>query len=74
MIQWIREDWGNYFDNPPTPGSDGKILVVDVYRAQQIPTVKSLLSKCKTSLVNIPLGLTSYIQSENNRKSMLKKI
>ena len=62
MIQWIREDWGNYFDNPPTPGSDGKILVVDVHRAQQTPTVKSLLSKCKTSLVDIPPELTSYIQ------------
>ena len=62
MIQWIREDWGNYFDNPPTPGSDGKILVADVHRAQQTPTVKSLLSKCKTSLVNIPPELTSYIQ------------
>ena len=37
MLTWIRNSWGNYFQNPPTPGSDGKQLIADVHRAQQTP-------------------------------------
>ena len=61
MKTWIRNDWGNVFTNPATPGSTGKILLA-VHRAQQTDGVKALLSKCKTTLVNIPSGLTPYVQ------------
>ena len=62
MKTWIRNDWGNVFTNPATPGSTGKFLLADVHRAQQTDGVKALLSKCKTTLVNIPSGLTPYVQ------------
>ena len=62
MKTWINNDWGSVFFNPPTPGSDGKILIADVHRAQQTETVKRYLSRCKTELVNVPPGLTPYVQ------------
>ena len=62
MVTWIHNDWGSYFSNPPTPGSDGKLLIVDIHRGQQTPKVKNYLRRCKTKLVNIPGGLTVYAQ------------
>ena len=34
MKRWVKEDWGNIFLNPVTPGSTGKILLADVHAAQ----------------------------------------
>ena len=62
MIKWIKTEWNNFFLNPPTPGSDGKILVADIHRAQQTDDVKRLLARCKTKLVNVPGGCTSLVQ------------
>ena len=61
MLDWIKTDWGNFFTNPSTSGSDGKILIVDIHRAQQTDDVKTFLGRCKTNLVNIPGGLTPYL-------------
>ena len=47
MKDWIKTEWSNYFRNPPTPGSTGKILVADVHRAQQTTTVKT--TSCQMS-------------------------
>ena len=33
MKEWTANERGDYFTNPPTPGSSGKILVADVHRA-----------------------------------------
>ena len=60
MIDWIRNDWGCYYTNKPTPGPIGKIA--DIHRGQQTEAVKALLAKTKTVLQNIPGGLTSYLQ------------
>ena len=30
MVKWIQSEWNHFFLNPSTPGSDGKILVVDI--------------------------------------------
>ena len=59
---WIKTEWSNYFRNPPTPGSTGKILVADVHSAQQTTTVKTFINRAKTQLVNVPPGLTPYVQ------------
>ena len=37
-----------------SPGSSGKLLVGDIYTAQQ--------TRAKTCLVNVPNGLTAYVQ------------
>ena len=62
MKAWIESEWENVFTNPPTPSSTGKILVLDMHRAQQTDDVKTLLRKHKTTLVSIPAGCTSRIQ------------
>ena len=62
MKSWIEAEWGNVFTNPPTPSSTGKILTMDMHRAQQTDDVKTLLAKHKTSVVTIPAGCTSRIQ------------
>ena len=62
MKEWTADEWANYFTNPPTPGSSGKILVVDVHRAQQIANVKKLLQNKSTLLINLPPGCTSRVQ------------
>ena len=59
MKRWVKEDWGNIFLNPATPGSTGKILLADVHAAQQTDDVKILLGKLKTTLINVPSGTTS---------------
>ena len=38
MVTWIQNDWGSYFSNPSTPGSDGKLLIADIHRGQQTDT------------------------------------
>ena len=62
MKQWVCDEWGNIFTNPPTSGSSGKILVADVHMAQQTDQVKRLLVTKKTVLVNVPPGCTSRVQ------------
>ena len=62
MKSWVKEDWGNIFLNPATPGSTGKILFADVHAAQQTDDVKILLGKLKTTLINVPSGKTSRVQ------------
>ena len=62
MVKWIQSEWNNLFLNPSTPGSDGKILVADIHRAQQTENVKKLLARCKTKLVNAPGGCTFLVQ------------
>ena len=62
MVTWIQNDWGSYFSNPPTPGSDGMLLIADIHQDQLAPKVKKYLKKCKSQLVNIPGGLTGYVQ------------
>ena len=42
-----------------------KILIADVHRGQQTNSVKELLKKYKTSLVNVPPGCTSCVQVVN---------
>ena len=39
MATWMQNDWGSYVTNPPTRGSDGKLLITDIQRRQQIPRV-----------------------------------
>ena len=56
MKEWTANEWANYFTNPPTPGSSGKILVADVHRAQQTANVKKLLQNKSTLLINVPPG------------------
>ena len=41
MKERTANEWLNYFINTPTPGSSGKILVSDVYIAQQTANVKT---------------------------------
>ena len=60
--EWTANEWANYFTNPSTPGSSGKILVADVYRAQQTANVKKLLQNKSTLLINVPPGCASRIQ------------
>ena len=62
MLKWIQNNWNNFFLNPSTPGSTGKILVADIHRAQQTEKVKQILVRCKTNLCNIPGGCTGVIQ------------
>ena len=62
MKKQISEQWGNIFINPPTTGATGKILVADVYGAQQTDGVKALLKKKNSELVNVPPGCTSRVQ------------
>ena len=62
MKAWIESEWANVFTNPPTPSSTGKILVLDMHRAQQTDDVKTLLRKHKTTLVSIPAVCTSRIK------------
>ena len=53
MKEWISTEWANPFKNPFGQNSDGKILISDVHRGQQTHSVKELLKKQKTSLVNV---------------------
>ena len=62
MVTWIQNNCGSYFSNPPTPGSNGKLLIADIYRGQETPKVKKYLRRSKTQLVNIPGGLAGYVQ------------
>ena len=62
MKEWTANEWANYFTNPLTPGSSGKILVADVHRAQQTANVKMLLQNKSTLLINVPPGCTSRVQ------------
>ena len=41
MLDWISQQGNSSFINRPTNGSSGRILIVDVHRAQQIDKVKS---------------------------------
>ena len=63
MKLWVSEDWGNHFLNPATPGSTGKILFIDMHGDQQTSSVKELLYKNKTVLINIHGGATSKVKS-----------
>ena len=65
MKEWISTKCANPFKNPIGHNSDGKILIADVHRAQQTDSVKVLLKKHKTSLVNIPPGCTSRVQVDD---------
>ena len=62
MKEWTANEWANYFTNPPTPGSSGKILVADVHRAHQSANVKKLLQNKSTLLINFQAGCTSRVQ------------
>ena len=62
MKNWVKEDWGDIFFNPATPGSTGKILFADVHAAQQTDDVTILLGKLKTTLINVQSGTTSQVQ------------
>ena len=74
MKEWISTEWANPFKNPIGQNSDGKVLIADAHRAQQTNSVKELLKKQKTSLVNVPPGYTSRVQVVdvliNNRLKM----
>ena len=56
MKEWILTEWANPFKNPIGQNSDGKILIVNVHRAQQTDSVEELLKKRKTTLVHAPPG------------------
>ena len=55
LKEWISTEWANPFKNPIGQNSDRKILISDVHRVQQTDSVKELLKKHKTSLVNVPM-------------------
>ena len=61
MKSQISEDWSNHFLNPATLACTGKILFVDIHRAQQTSSVKQLLHKNKTVLG----GATSTAQAHD---------
>ena len=63
--QWISTEWVNPFKNPVDQNSGGKALIADAHRAQQTDSVKEILKKDKTSLVNVPPGFTPGIQVVN---------
>ena len=65
MKEWTANEWTNYFTNPPTIASSGKILAADVHRAQQTANVKRLLQNKSTLLINVPPGCTSRVQALN---------
>ena len=60
--EWIYTKWVNPFKNPIGQNPDGKILISDVHRAQKTDSVKGLLKKHKTSLVNIIPGSISRVE------------
>ena len=62
MKEWFSTKWANPFKNPIGENSDVKILIADVYCAQQTDSVKELLKKQKTFLVNVLQGNTSRVQ------------
>ena len=62
MIGWLQNDEDSYFNNPPTPDSDGKLLFVEIHRGQQILKIKRIFKNMKTQLGNISGDLTSYVQ------------
>ena len=62
MKSYVSEDWHNHFLNPDTPGSTGKILFADIHRSQQSSSLKQLLHKNKTVLINILGGAASRVQ------------
>ena len=62
MKEWFSTEWANPFKNPIGQNSDVKILIADVYFAQQTDSVKELLKKHKTFLVNVLQGNTSRVQ------------
>ena len=62
MKEWISIEWANPFKNPIGQNSDGKIMIAGFHCAQQTNSVKELLKKRKTSLVNVPPGCTSRVQ------------
>ena len=62
MKEWISTEWANPFKNPIGQNSDRKILIADAHCAQQTNSVKDLLKKPKTSLVNVPRGCASRVQ------------
>ena len=53
MKKYLEEEWNNIFQNPPPPGSSGKILYTDEHTAQQTPNIKHCLYKYKTTLINV---------------------
>ena len=61
-MDFYRTEWANPFKNPISQKSDRKILIANVYRAQQINSLKELLKKCKTFLVNVPPRSSSCVQ------------
>ena len=65
MKEWNSTEWANPFKNRICQNSDGGILISDVHSAEQTDSVKELLRKCKTSLVNVPAGCTSRVQVVN---------
>ena len=65
MKEWIRDEWGNNFTNPPANGSIAKILVADVHKAQQTDPAKRLLQSKKTILANLSPGCMSRVQHLN---------
>ena len=62
MIGWLQNDEDSYFNNPPTPDSDGKLFFVEIHRGQQILKIKRIFKNMKTQLGNISGDLTSYVQ------------
>ena len=62
MKEWISTERSNPLKNPVGQNSDWKILIADVHCAQQTNSVKELLKKHKTSLVNVSPGCTSRVQ------------
>ena len=61
MLKWIQNDWNHFSLNLSMPGQDGKILFFSVYLAQQTESVKRLLARCKTKVVNVQGGCTSLV-------------
>ena len=62
MKEWFSTEWANPFKSPIGQNSDVKILIADVYFAQQTDSVKELSKKHKTFLVNVLQGNTSRVQ------------
>ena len=61
----VRRRGHEEVDIRATKSSSGKIIFADIRKAQQTYTVKIMLIKHKTTLIDVPFGMTSLDVSIN---------
>ena len=62
MIEWISEQCEMFWLIWKTPVSTGKILFAHIHRAWETQSVKLMLQKKETILINVSSSITSWIQ------------